>query len=470
MKKIIVLFLLGCCTFPVWAQKGHRPTPAKSKVSVSSTRRTKRNPQKPHDRTSNNYLRGKTQRALASQIEIRQQTRLANFPDQSPISIYTPQIRLLSARALLPDELQTLFRLSKQITMPNHFQVNDQTLYRGMVINQLSDLKNLLQNGLETRQTYHPGEIWTSPYPGVAFDYAIPNAWNHWQEEVQTGLPVLVRISLTPPLLAKNPPDIFWQNRVFFRDIPARYMPDVMVFLEVNGQRGWYKATLENEEVALIPVDHQEVNANNYTVEVSNPNAGSSAKVRRITPDDTPVSSTGEVFQVLPDDALRARISNDDEMQLFIPQSFAQRDNVLYRGLRLHNTEELKNILTRGMETDKTHHHIIYVSPNVSVALEYVFPHQTARLLGTDTSEALPVLVKIPVTPRLLKENPPTKLPEDFGGRRVFYNDIRPDEISEVAVFITVDNVSGWYLVTWENGQLVFTPAPLETIRGWISR
>lgn len=442
----------------------------KSKAVTSSTRRSKTNPSKSHTRTSNNHLREKTQRALASQVEIRQQTRLTNFPDQSSISIYTPQTRSLSARLLVPDELQTLFRLSKQITMPSHFQVNDQTLYRGMVINQVSDLKNLLQNGLEIRQTYHPGEIWTSPYPDVAFDYAIPNDWNSWQEEMQTGLPVLVRISLTPELLAKNSPDISWQNRVFFRDIPARYIPDIMVFLEVNGQRGWYKATLENEEVVLSPVVNQEVNVNDYTFALSDPNAGYSAEIRHITPDATPVSSTGEVFQVLPDDELRATISNDDEMQLFIPQSFAQQDNVLYRGLRLHNTEELKNILTRGMEIDKTHHHIIYVSPNVSVALEYVFPHQTARLLGTDTSEALPVLVKIPVTPRLLKENPPTKLQEDFGGRRVFYNDIRPDEISEVAVFITVDDVSGWYLVTWESDELVFTPAPLEIIRGWISR
>ena len=189
----------------------------------------------------------------------------------------------------------------------------------------------------------------------------------------------------------------------------------------------------------------------------------------RIAPSQTPVRNSGKTFSVLSDAKLRLAISNDPNMELFVPQFFTQTDQVLYRGLRLHNTEELKNILAEGMRIDKTHHNMIFVSPNVSVAMEYMFPRLAAQLFGNDSPVALPVLVKIPVTPRLLQENPPLKPEVDFGGRRIFEKDILADDIAEVAVYVKINNVHGWYTVTLENGELVFTPAPAATIRGWIS-
>ena len=79
----------------------------------------------------------------------------------------------------------------------------------------------------------------------------------------------------------------------------------------------------------------------------------------------------------------------------------------------------------------------------------YMFPSQTARLLGThEGEEALPVLVKIPVTERLLQENPPLKPEGEFGGRRVLYENVPADMITDVAVYAQINGVQGWYRVT----------------------
>ena len=448
MKKWILFILVSFCVCPAFAQKGLGRVingGAKKIINPSAVARSafRASPQFP---------------LLGQKVQIR------NFPDNSPVIIYTSPESRVSARALLPDELRKLLLVSNKLHAPEHFQENKRALYRGMVFNQLDDLKNLLQNGLEVKRSHYPGEIWTTPDPGVALGYALPSSWDYAPDKFPTGLPVVVRILHTPYLFAQNQPDIFWQNRVFFRDIPARYISEADVLLEVNNKLGWYKATLEKEELVLRPVTRD-----NAPTDLSNGAQSPARNTFFAEPDETRVSAPGAEFRVLPDEELRQAISNDDEMKLFVPESFVQEDHMLYRGLRLKNTAELRNILLNGMEINKAHHEKIYTTPNVSIALGYMFPHQMSRLLETAEDEMLPVLVKIPVTERLMQKNLPQKAREEFGGQRVFDSDIAADEIAQVAVYIEKDGVRGWYKVIWENEQLAFIPVASKTISGWLA-
>ena len=184
---------------------------------------------------------------------------------------------------------------------------------------------------------------------------------------------------------------------------------------------------------------------------------------------EIPAAAQALSARVLPVDELRQAVSNDRKMKLYVPSALISGKYTLYRGLRLQNTDELQNILTHGMEIDKTHHHTVFVSPNISVALGYMFPHQTARLLGTFEEEALPVMIKIPVTQQLLRENSPQKPQEEFGGRRVFYQDVPAEQISDVFVFLEVNNQLRWYKAVVEQGQLIFIPVPSKALSGWLA-
>ncbi len=432
IKKLIALCVVSLCISSAFAQRGRISRPV-GRPTVSQTLRQKTHRQSPPN--VNYYLRKKIQPRTQPPLK-RCETTLLNLQDHPKLIIYTQHNGPLTARLLFPDEID------KQLHafLPKHYIKDRYTLYRGMVLNSLEDLENILQNGLEVYRTRQGTAVWTSPSIHTALNHALPRFTLRHNGEFQTELPVMVRISRTSQLLAENPPEDLGYRQPFSRDIKPEYIAEVSVFLEVNGTPDWYTATLEDGHLVLRPQADP--------ADLTKPNAPTN-------------------LRILPDEELFKAISNDDEMKLFVPQPFTQTENVFYRGLRLQNTEELKNILARGMEIDKTHHEMIFVSPNVSVAMEYMFP----RWWGVETSEdALPVLVKIPATEQLLTENPPEIPSEDFGGRRIFYNNIPANNISDVAVYADVNGTSGWYTVTLNDGELVFTPAPAETIRGWISR
>ena len=380
----------------------------------------------------------------------------------------------LSVRTFDPYQLRAkVFPQEDKMYVPHMLRTDTAaSVYRGMQLNP-KEIKNILINGLETDKGEFLGEVFTSPSVRMALSYAAPSPYFFTAKGAEVQIPVLVKIHLTQELLEK----VRFVNRgmewIFYQTVPAAYLTDVMVFLEVNGQAEWYKVVLKNGKMVLSLLE-SEVMQDDFFVQPKQIAFTAQTKdlsvSQRIMPSEKPVSATAANLRVLPDEKLRQAISNDDEMRLSVPQTFVQADNTFYRGLRLKNTAELQNILEKGMEVGKTHHDLIYVSPNVSVAMGYMFPSQTARLLGTHEGEvALPVLVKIPVTERLLEENPPLKPEGEFGGRRVLHNDIPADMITEVAVYAEINGVQGWYQATLENGQLVFTPIPIKKIPGWIA-
>ena len=118
------------------------------------------------------------------------------------------------------------------------------SFYRGMVLPDLQSLKQVLTKGLEWKKTNY-NRIFASRYLAVALDHAYINPG---------PLPVLIRIPETNRLRFNNIMDGDNWTVTFGRDIPADMLSDVMVFLKINGIPGWYKATLENEELVLTPV------------------------------------------------------------------------------------------------------------------------------------------------------------------------------------------------------------------------
>lgn len=470
MKKWILLILVSLCVCPAFAQKGL-------------------------GRLVNGGAKGLVNPAAVERSAFRaspflQPIKITNLPSGSALNntklVWTGNTALgvtqqsLSARLLDGPSLHALvFPQQEQMWVPLALAQNESSsVYRGITLSNLAELKNVLTNGLEANRGFYSGQVFTTPSLRIALNYALPSKYDVFAaQKGEFKIPVLLNIRLTQQI-EQLPSGTMGLSRIFYQNIPSSALTDVMVFLEMGGKPGWYKAELKDGDIGFSAVQSGQVQVDEdffavpvQTAPTDLPNGAQSPARNAFfaKPKETRVNAPGEEFRVLPDEQLRQAISNDDEMKLFIPESFKQEDRTLYRGLRLKNTAELKNILVNGMEINKTHHGVIYVSPNVSVALGYMFPHQTAQLLGTAEDEMLPVLIKIPVTERLLKENLPGKTQEDFGGRRVLYNDVPVDMISEVAVYVEKNGVRGWYKVIWENEQLVFMPVESKTISGWLA-
>ena len=154
-------------------------------------------------------------------------------------------IRLVPPRQVYP----LIYRLGeRKMFVPQDFVNRTNALYRGMAITDLDELKNILTNGLETDKSYHHKKIFTAYEPLTAVLYAQPTH----RFNAKADLPVLIKIPLTPAL-EQYTSDRFETARAFRQNIPAQAISDVWIFLEVNKKADWYKATLENGEIVLLP-------------------------------------------------------------------------------------------------------------------------------------------------------------------------------------------------------------------------
>lgn len=168
--------------------------------------------------------------------------------------------------------------------------------------------------------------------------------------------------------------------------------------------------------------------------------------------------------RVLPPGQLCRAVNPAGFSQLYIPSAFAMQRETLYRGLRLNHLQDLKNILTRGMEISRSQFSVIYSSYLLDIALGYMLPpgqwvvYENLQELDFE----LPVVVKIPVTIRLLEKNTPFE-----GKDEVFFRqDLWPEFISDVMVFLEINGQADWYRATVENGELVLTPTPTQRVPG----
>lgn len=210
------------------------------------------------------------QKAIETQLPAVRLIQIAHF--QEPVvvpvvssleNLYTVPLELektpvCPARVLTPKELQEIVLFSSSPSpvayVPSSFANAKKSLYRGMKISEISELKNILINGLEMNKSHYVGEIFTSPFIPVALNYALPTLWDKWEGEIRVDLPVLVRIPLTDKVWKENAPDQFATQWIFRKDVPADMISDVMVFLEVDGKPAWHKAVLKDGEIALVAV------------------------------------------------------------------------------------------------------------------------------------------------------------------------------------------------------------------------
>ena len=134
----------------------------------------------------------------------------------------------------------------------------------------------------------------------------------------------------------------------------------------------------------------------------------------------------------------------------YVPLALNTPQTAVYRGMSLPNLEALENIAKNGLELSKIQfrnatEYAIFTSNRLELALHYT------RSLS-DEKEALPVIVKIPVTQQCK--------PLGYNGHFVFVQDVPAKYISEIMVLLEMDGKPLWYKVVWQNDKMDLVPAP----------
>ena len=187
-----------------------------------------------------------------------QTLKITNLPARPSVNVWvdvppaphiTPGVRLVA-----PRQVRSLLYKSGEHKMfvPQDFVNQTPSLYRGMAIENLDELKNILVNGLETRKTNFKNKIFTAYDPLTAVLYSQPTH----RYSVNANLPVLIKIPITS-FLEQYPSEKFATAQAFRQNILAGAISDVWVLLEVNQKADWYKVTLENGEIVLFPAHGQ---------------------------------------------------------------------------------------------------------------------------------------------------------------------------------------------------------------------
>ena len=240
MKKLLILSLLCLCVCPSYAQKDfwrgltHWKKPAafetNIKSAVSRTEAALKLPGSPHIRIAN--------------LPNAPLVKLGGTVDNAPA--------ILSARMLPGADSWYIIRptdnigaYTGQTFLPKDILENKESFYRGMRLGKLDDVKNLLINGLEISKCHYGKKIYFSPNPATSLWYATMG--------MEPTFTVLVQVPVTPTVRSCTWETSEIDEIVFRRDVPASFISNVWVFLEVNGKSDWYKVTLENGELVFTP-------------------------------------------------------------------------------------------------------------------------------------------------------------------------------------------------------------------------
>ena len=238
MKKMILFTMAVFFALPTFAQKGNV-------VKAGAEALTRRLPQQ---------VEAQIARQMLGKIPAVQFAEISNLVGcplvqvQLLESVSVPGNGLLQARVMGAEELHDILHTPRQMYVPLSFaRALPQELYRGVSLDNLGDLETLLKDGIKTDKTRRGNGIFAGSNLPASITYALPEPW-------ETSFPVLMRIKPTDQFLQDNPPAHFKSEWVFFEDIPADMIPDVLVFVKVNGEAGWYKAQLQGGKVVLTGV------------------------------------------------------------------------------------------------------------------------------------------------------------------------------------------------------------------------
>ena len=244
MKKIVLVLLLACCASSTFAQKGA------GKALKSWPRLEKQ------------IARAVAQESVRPAMAAAY-VPIANLPGSPAVKFRLPlaaDAEKSTASLVAPKEVYSLVFVQgpramypKKMFVPPGFLSREKTFYRGMKFVSLEDLTGLFTNGLRLgKSADFPDRIYVTSEASFAVAYSMPGTVYNGSVEVVANLPVLIKIPATDEL-HQFAPEVFGRREVFQRDVPARFISDVWVFLQVNGKPDWHKVVWQNGELVFTP-------------------------------------------------------------------------------------------------------------------------------------------------------------------------------------------------------------------------
>ncbi|MCQ2410799.1 MAG: hypothetical protein MJ053_04835 [Elusimicrobiaceae bacterium] len=197
------------------------------------------------------HIRRAMQKCNLSSPLIMQPLQITNLPGSPEIPLFSHMpvsSSILQARTLTTKEVsQKIFsHYWTDVYVPVSFASDEVALYRGMELDYLTDIQHILQNGLECNK---------SRYEGIFFSCSLEMALGYTTGKYR-ALPVLVRVPVTADMSGTFK-SYFNDEYIFLQDVPADRISDVVVFLEVDGQVGWYKVVLKDGNLALESIPNR---------------------------------------------------------------------------------------------------------------------------------------------------------------------------------------------------------------------
>lgn len=257
MKKLLVILMFICGAGPAFAQwrtlSGWSAWNGLRKSAASAPR------------VAENVEWGVT-RALAKTVPpMATHIQITNLPGEPLVKLGTPlpvpegmtvrrRFPVLPARMLSGEESAKSIAENNvygysAVYIPSVLNTEEPSFYKGIHLFDLKSVKNILRYGLETEKvsTKFHGKMYFSGRLLRTIQFSTDYASEH------NLLPTIVRFNVPRGVYFQREQRAGFMDYVIFSDVPANNLMDVMVFLEVGGQPGWYKATLENGKLVFTP-------------------------------------------------------------------------------------------------------------------------------------------------------------------------------------------------------------------------
>jgi len=345
---------------------------------------------------------------------------LASIPVLANVRTIVPNEKAVPAQVLFTDEykkkdVKFFYKDVDRIinSLPSDFEEND-AIYRGMTLDKFEDLKRILIKGLQVNKSNY-NYIYFSKDIETAIDYSTEYDFGH--------LPIIVK--MCSDYYSKLGPVVKYSS-----DISASDIDEVIVWAELDGKLGWWRAVLDaSGKVILQPTDNMEI--------ITTKEKRSEEGITLRTNIDQKYISAKVLFE---DEGKNFSIRTDDPSM--IPSDF-EEEGVLYRGMALNNYEDLKRIFKEGLQGSKT----VYGSGKVYFTdVLYTAIGYSLRFEFGDTL----VLIK---TKKKKKDS------EIESSHFFAFKNISSDEITDIMVFATLDGKKGWWRAQLDGkGEVVLTP------------
>lgn len=318
-------------------------------------------------------------------------------------------------------------------------------LYRGMHITDLQEIADIWAKGLPVGKTGYNSIYMTSNH-AVARHYA----------KVEEGVPLVVAMNksaLAGSSLRPENMGVFYAEK----DVPASAISDVFMLLDVNGKPAWHRVMWQ-DKLVFMPLAEQAAftpQPQTQQIKITNLPGEPTVWVENLPSATTPSAPVSA--RVVERNACEQFLfpPQAGSSAMYIPPQLQEEENSLYRGLRLDNLDELKNILHKGLQVNKSSYSgEIFTTPVLWIALRYALPIE-------HFGDTVPVVIKLNLTPELEKQVSSARVALEH----IFYRDIPASALSSVMLFLEVDGVYNWYEARLHNGQLVLTVAPGKIVQ-----